>query len=173
MLNDEQCDPLLARLADGSLDDAERASLDAHLAGCARCRAEAEAQRAVFAALSARPPATPPFDLAARIAAEIARESSWLGIADWRGWSFRLAPLAAGLVLAAFLWDGRTASAPELTPSLTPIVEVWMMGDRDGLPATSVCWQSDVTAATLISTVLRSAPDDVLEVEVEAEDETK
>jgi anti-sigma factor RsiW len=171
MLDHEQCDRLLARLADGSVDDTEQASLDAHLAGCARCRAEAEAQRAVFAVLSARRPMPPPPDLAARIAAEIAREFRWLGVADWRGWSFRLGPVAAGLLFAAFLWDGRTASAPELTPSLTPIVEAWMTGDRDGLPATSVFWQSDVTADTLISTVLRSAPDDVLEAE--AEDETR
>ena len=173
MLSHEQAAPLLARRADGGLDDDERAAVDAHLERCAPCQAEARAQQAVVAVLRGRLPAPVPAGLAARIAAEIALEAGWLGVADWRGWSFRLAPLAAGLVLAAFLWGGGAAPATEPVASLAPIVDTWMMGDEDGLPATSVFWQQDVTADTLLSTVLRSAPDDVIESEGEAEDVPK
>jgi len=170
MLSCDQTAPLLARLADGDLGEDERAAVAAHLDACARCRAEMEAQQAVATVLGARPAAPVPAGLAARIAAEIALESGWFGVADWRGWSFRLAPLAAGLVLAAFLWGGPTAPAAESSESLTPIVETWLMGERDGLPATSVFWQQDVTADTLLATVLRSAPDDVLEIDSDTED---
>jgi len=171
MLSCDRTAPLLARLADGDLGDDERAALAAHLDGCARCRAEADAQHAVAAVLGARPAAPVPAGLAARIAAEIALESGWFGVADWRGWSFRLAPVAAGLMLAALLWGGRTAApAAEPSGSLTPIVETWLMGERDGLPATSVFWQQNVTAEALLTTVLRSAPDDVLEIDSDTED---
>ena len=87
MLTCERARPLLARLADGAPGGAERAALDAHLARCAACRAEAEAQRDVRGVLRARPAAEAPPWLAARIAAEIAAESGLLGVADWRGWT--------------------------------------------------------------------------------------
>lgn len=162
MLTCEQATPLVARMADGALEDDDRAALDHHLAACATCRAALETQRAVATVLRARPQAAAPATLAARLAAEIAIESAWLGVADWRGWSVRLAPIAAALVLAAVLWGGGRQAQP--AASLAPIVETWMMGDRtDGLPATSVFWQADVSADTLLVTVLRSGPDDVLE----------
>jgi len=171
MLTCDGAAPLLARLADGTLAGGARAALDAHLAGCPRCRAELDGQLAVVAVLARRPAAPVPAGLAARIAAEVALEAGWLGVANWRGWSFRLAPVAAGLVLAALLWGGRTAApAVDTTGSLTPIVETWMMGERDSLPATSVFWQQDITADTLLATVLRSAPDDVLEIDSDTED---
>jgi len=171
MLSCDRTAPLLARLADGDLGDDERAALAAHLDGCAQCRAEAGAQQAVVAVLRARPEAPVPMGLAARIAAEVTLEAGWLGVANWRGWSFRLAPVAAGLMLAAFLWGGRVAApAAEPAGSLAPIVETWLMGEADGLPATSVFWQEDITADTLLATVLRSAPDDVLEIDSDTED---
>jgi len=174
MLTCDRAAPLLTRLADGDLGDDERAVLDAHLDGCAQCRAEMGAQQAVATVLRGRPAAAVPAGLTARIAAEIALEAGWFGVADWRGWSFRLAPLAAGLVLAAFLWGGRAAApAAEPAGSLAPIVETWLMGERDGLPATSVFWQQDVTVDTLLTTVLRSAPDDVLEIDGDLEDVPK
>jgi hypothetical protein len=161
----ERAKPLLARLADDALDGAGRAALDGHLLRCAACRAEAEAQRAVLAVLRARPAAEAPPWLAARIFAEIAAESGLLGVADWRGWTFRLAPIAAGLLIAALVWGGLPSTSPAGV-SLSPIVETWVMGDRtDGLPATAVFWQSDVSADTLLMTVLRSGPDDTLDTQ--------
>jgi len=172
LLTCERAAPLLARLADGALDGAGRAALDRHLARCAACRAEAEAQGEVRAVLRARPEEAAPPWLAARIAAEIAAESGLLGVADWRGWTLRLAPIAAGLLLAAFLWGGRastSATSTSTSASLSPIVESWAMGDRtDGLPATAVFWQSDVSADTLLMTVLSSGPDDTLETPQDA-----
>ncbi len=161
----ERAKPLLARLADGALDGAARVALEGHLAGCAACRVEREAQREVLTVLRARPAAEAPPWLAARISAEIAAESGLLGLADWRGWTLRLAPLAAGLLIAALVWGGLSStSSPGV--SLSPIVETWVMGDRtDGLPATAVFWQSDVSADTLLMTVLRSGPDDTLEAQ--------
>jgi len=168
LLTCERATPLLARLADGALGGAERAALHRHLARCAACRAAAEAQADVREVLAARPVEAAPPWLAARIAAEIAAEPGLLGVADWRGWTIRLAPLAAGLLIVAFIWGGRTTPAPA-SASLSPIVETWVMGDRtDGLPATAVFWQSDVSADTLLMTVLSAGPDDTLETPQDA-----
>jgi hypothetical protein len=51
---------LAATAIDFALDEAERAVLDAHLAGCSSCRAEAQALRGDAAALAALPAIAPP-----------------------------------------------------------------------------------------------------------------
>jgi len=166
MLDCERAGPLVARLADGALAPEARASLETHLATCPTCRDAVEAQRLVRVVLAGRPLVEPSPALSARIAADIAAEFSWLGVADWRRWTLRLAPLAAGLIIAALAWSqGTTAtSATPGSPTLAPIVETWLMGDRtEGLPATAVFWEADVSPETLILTVLQSAPDDALE----------
>jgi predicted anti-sigma-YlaC factor YlaD len=166
MLDCERAGPLVARQADGALAPEERRALEAHLAVCPGCRDAIETQRLVRSVLAERPLLEPSPALSARIAADIAAEFSWLGVADWRRWTLRLAPLAAGLIIAALAWSqgSATPSAPAGAPNLTPIVETWLMGDRtEGLPATAVFLESDVSPETLILTVLQSAPDDALE----------
>ena len=56
--------PLLVDLVDGTLDAAERAEVEAHLAGCAQCRREVALARAARSSLRALPAAVPPPGLA-------------------------------------------------------------------------------------------------------------
>jgi cytochrome c-type biogenesis protein CcmH/NrfG len=59
----------VADLADGRLDPAATERALAHVAGCATCRAELDAQRAASAALRSLAPAEPSADLLARLRA--------------------------------------------------------------------------------------------------------
>jgi len=51
--------PLLASVADGAPTEAERAAVEAHLAGCEDCRRQLAALRAALAAAEEEPPAEP------------------------------------------------------------------------------------------------------------------
>jgi hypothetical protein len=69
----------LAETAEGLLDDARRAEVRAHLAGCAHCRRSAAELWAVSAALATVPPPVMPPEVAARLdrvlAGEVVRRS--------------------------------------------------------------------------------------------------
>lgn len=60
MTNCATCSPLLDEYLDGTLDDARRAAVEAHLAGCPACRAELEAIRRIAAEARALPPTLAP-----------------------------------------------------------------------------------------------------------------
>ena len=98
---------MLARLADGSGADAptaeDQAELDAHLAECAACRSALDEQRLVANVLRSRPALVPSAAFSRRLASRLDEASGWLGILDWRTWTFRLAPVAAALAIAALL----------------------------------------------------------------------
>lgn len=94
------CDPeRVTAYVDGALDAAQCPELQAHLASCPECRAQAEAERELRARLKALPAPTPAPELEARVRASLharPRTRSWL------------LPLAAGLV-ALLAW-GRGAT---------------------------------------------------------------
>ena len=95
---------LLVRAGDGSLDDAgDRARLDRHLASCAACREALEAQQAAHVALATSFDVEPPPGFAARVAAQVQAPASWFDRFDFRQWTWRAGPVAAGLALAAWL----------------------------------------------------------------------
>jgi anti-sigma factor RsiW len=110
MLTCDAAEPLIARYADGGLSGPERARLEQHLASCAACRAAADEQRDVAAILKARPPERPS-GLAARVSARLDAEAGVFGLANWRAWTLGLAPVAAALMLAAYLGIGASASS--------------------------------------------------------------
>jgi anti-sigma factor RsiW len=122
------CDPeRVTAYVDGALDAAQCPELEAHLASCPECRAQADAERELRARLKALPPPAPPAGLEARVRASLhprRRTASWL------------LPLAAGLV-ALLAW-GRGA---------TPFVAWELSRDHDHcfgkrhLPAE--VWSSD------------------------------
>lgn len=94
----------LTALLDGALPAGRRAEVEAHLAGCAACRAERDRLAAALSALGALPPPPEPSPwfaarLAARLAEEPAPRASVLG--RLRAWRWRLAVPAAGLAAAA------------------------------------------------------------------------
>ena len=111
--------PLLARFADdpASLGHADMAEIEAHLETCPACRAALDEQRYVSAVLRDRLAAAPAPGFVARVSARIDRDASdsWLDIANWRAWTVGLAPVAAALLIAAYLGLGaaRTSSITE------------------------------------------------------------
>lgn len=88
----------LAAFALGLLESDERASLEAHLAGCAECREELARQEAVAGELGfASAPAPPRPELRAALLAEIHNDDTVSAAPRW------LTPFRLGLVTAAVL----------------------------------------------------------------------
>jgi len=113
---------LIARDADAAgLTADERARLDAHLTSCAGCRAALDDQRHVARLLHARvdTPVRPGF--AQRVAARLDRQDepaeSILDLANWRAWTAGLAPVAAALVVLAWLGVGAARTPSTTTPA--------------------------------------------------------
>ncbi|HET7217716.1 MAG TPA: hypothetical protein VFJ02_06690 [Vicinamibacterales bacterium] len=136
----------MARAVDGGgLGEAERGELGAHLDRCDACRAAFETQRAVSAWLRLRPADRVSPDFAARLSARLDDAAGWFGIADWRAWTLRLAPVAA--VLAAAILFGAGSS---IDRSVT--IDEWAYEAADG--GAAVLWQSDVTAESALESLL-------------------
>jgi anti-sigma factor RsiW len=79
---------------DGVLDEAERAELEAHLAGCGTCREQAEAERTLRESLRALPAPEPQADLESKIRRALRRER--------RSRARILLPMAAALAALGF-----------------------------------------------------------------------
>ncbi len=91
-------DVTLDAWVEGTLPDAERASLDAHLAQCGRCRDEAARQRALLDSLRGLPASVNPgVDLRPAIRAELARRTSTPD--RWSAARSLRVPLAAAALL--------------------------------------------------------------------------
>lgn len=127
----EQVRSLMNEYIEGSLSEALRERVGAHLSGCAECRRELRFTQAIWRGLSEMPEAQPPADLHARIMTHVRantrlREAS-PRFALWR-WA-GAAAAAAGLFLMGFfaaqsdgvqatfgLGGGRTAAVETPTP---------------------------------------------------------
>lgn len=120
-------DELLSASLSGDLTAAERAQLDAHLAGCTRCRATLEAfaeERRLVAGLHAVPP---PRDLAARVRAGIEGRRQ-VALPWWRrpgplvGAFATLTTVAAALLAVVVFSDlDRGPVANDPSPTSTPL----------------------------------------------------
>jgi putative zinc finger protein len=89
---------LLADYVDGSLGDAARAGVDAHLAECARCRDEVGRARSARAALRGLPQVEAPAGVTSQALREAARSRS-----DGPPRYARILPIAAAAVLVGLL----------------------------------------------------------------------
>jgi anti-sigma factor RsiW len=120
-------DTVLAAFLDGRVADAERARLEAHLEGCARCRAAAEEARAIE-----RSPLAPlPEATLARLArAVLAEQRRTVRVTDWRA-------VAAALVLTCGtgFWLGARAAADAAAVRGRTLAAPF---DLDALPVVSV-----------------------------------
>ena len=136
----------IARFADApeSLDGAAHQDLTAHLEQCASCRSALETQRVVAAWLRTRPADHVSPDFTARLAARLDDVSGWFGLADWRVWTLRLAPLAAMLALVIVLGS-------ESTTPTSVTIEDWTVGDTS---TASLLVQENITSESLIETML-------------------
>jgi anti-sigma factor RsiW len=143
---------LIVRAADGALDSAEQARLEAHLATCERCRSALDAQRLAHDLLANWPETTAGPDFSARVLARIDRDRRWLDSWDFRRWTWRLSPLVAALALAAYMTVVQTAAAVG-----EPVAAI----DAD-VPVSAALWSEAVSESDLVSLMLTASPDDPL-----------
>ena len=154
--------PLLLQAADSGLDDlepAERRRLESHLARCAGCRASLEDQRAVREALAARADAVVPLGFADRVVSQVTPGLRWVDVLSWRTWTYRLVPVATGLLLFSLLTG--TATEADLPVGLPDLAEAWAFGG-DVSPSFEVWWYEDVSGDVLLEVVLSAEPDEPL-----------
>ena len=133
----KQVESLLARAGDGTLDRARQEQLDTHLATCATCRDALECQTKMWELLSRGPSAPVPLGFSTRVMASLesdpaSGESSWMDALNWRAWTFRLTPVAATLLITAFLGLGRGAN-PELVGAIdfSSLVMAWVVPESE------------------------------------------
>ena len=150
--------PLLLRRLEARLEGDERERVERHLEQCEACRETLEAQRRVATVLSTRPVAEVPLGFTGRVMASLEPVPGWLDVLNWRVWTFRLAPVAAALIVAAMLGFGPTEAAEPL--EFTDLVAEWVSDDAESLPAFSLLWQDEVTDDTLLEAVLTADPDE-------------
>lgn len=148
----KQVESLLARAGDGTLDRARQEQLDTHLATCATCRDALECQTKMWELLSRGPSAPVPLGFSTRVMASLeSGESSWMDALDWRAWTFRLTPVAATLLITAFLGLGRGAN-PELVGAIdfSSLVVAWVVPESEtALDGVTVLSTDDETDAFL------------------------
>jgi len=107
-------------------------------------------QETVAAVLRSTPPPDVPGDFLARVNARIDATAGWLGLADFRTWTLRLAPAAAALALAGLLW-------PAPSVSTTPVPSVTATPATVFSPSSSSDWQQDVTGDAMLDAALTPA----------------
>jgi anti-sigma factor RsiW len=132
----------LTALLDGALGADDRTRVEAHLAGCGPCRAEAERLRRTIGALAALPPAVPSPGFEQRFHARLARERSSQRGSGWRSllsWRF-LAPLGVAGAAAALVVaqgggqrreQGRIAEHLDLLESYEVVASLGDVDDED------------------------------------------
>lgn len=153
-----QFESLLARAADEALDEADRARLDAHLSGCAECRGALADQLAVRQALQSRPALRAQPDFAVRVMQVIdAEQRPWLGWLDFRQWTWRLAPVAAALLVAALAVVQLAPASSETASGVTADAAF-----DSTLPVSAALWQESMTDTSVLSLMLRASADDRL-----------
>ena len=154
--------PLVLQAAESGLDDldaAERNRLESHLALCAGCRAALEDQRAVRQALTSRADAAVPYGFAERVVSRVTPGLRWVDVLSWRTWTYRLAPVATGLLLFSLLTG--TATEADRPVGLPDLAEAWAFGG-DVSPSFEVWGYEDVSGDVLLDVVLSAEPDEPL-----------
>ena len=158
--------PALLRAADGRLNDADEAArFAAHLRGCAGCRQALAEQEAARRLLAARVDAPAPAGFAARVLSAVQEAPRWMDLLRWRTWTYRLAPVAAALLLLAGLVVRSAAGqAPSAAGNVEEVVDVWTYGAAEGgeLPAYALLGQDGVSGDRLLDAILSAAPDETL-----------
>jgi anti-sigma factor RsiW len=136
---------LLVRAADDSLDASGRARLDAHMLTCETCRYALDSQRTAHVLLANAFDVDAPLGFTSRVVAHLEPGRSWLDRFDFRRWTWRVSPLAAGLMLAA----GIVASGGQTT-SASPAIFVVNAADT-GVEPTAVRLSDAVGETDLVS----------------------
>ena len=143
----------MTRDVDGGLDARDRARLEAHVASCAACQEAWTSQQAVARLVRARPSIDVPPGFAARVAARLEEPVTWLGLAEWRAWTWRLAPVACGLFVVATLVGNRTTDTAARVSTARDVTVASARASSDARPE-AVLWEDGVTEDQLLLTVL-------------------
>jgi len=139
----------------GTLDEAERAAFEAHLADCELCRSAVQEYGAVTRLLDRMKPAAPPPGLRERIVAEAARTRPGASPSAGRRWvSLAMAATLAAIVLGS-LWvrerQARRRGEDALAAADRSLLDTRAaLAERDSLLATFA--GPDVRTATLVTT---------------------
>lgn len=135
--------------ADRPLTAGERGEIEAHVASCDRCRTEWQGQRLVSNILRSRPSARLSPHFAASLASSLDDATGWLGMLDWRAWTFRLVPTALALALVAlfFFTQGSGGDRPVT-------LDDWVRSNASAESGAALAWQQDTTPDVLLEAML-------------------
>jgi hypothetical protein len=112
-------------------------------------KSDEDDQKLVASVLASRPPPDVPADFVSRVNARIDETAGWFGLADFRLWTLRLAPVAAALGLIAVLWPAAAATRTVPSPVDAPAVS-----SAPFSPASAADWQQDVSGGALLDAAL-------------------
>jgi len=141
---------LIVRAADGSLDEQGSHLLAAHTSTCATCREALASQVLVHDLLAAPRSVATSAGFTARVMAALGRES-WMEVFDFRRWTWRLAPVAAAVAVAAYAVLGSARARSAGTSAIVPDV-----------PVASALMSDAVDQHELVSLMLFASPDESL-----------
>ena len=158
-MNCEEAHAAILRGVESGSTESGSSEVSDHLSSCADCRAAMEDHRRVMSVLTTRPDAPVPLGFATRVVATLGSDQGWLDALNWRLWTYRLAPVAAALLLVSVL---TLAPATSRTPmEFAQLVDEWAADDNaDAVPMFSVFWQQDMSEDELLETVLTADPDE-------------
>lgn len=147
--------PLIVRAADGALEPRDRAQLDEHLSACADCRDALAAQLEMRALLEQRPVQRASPDFVRRVRASLPTErTAWVERWDFRGWTWRLAPVAALLLVVTVSIVRHTA--------VTTTNSGTIAGSAVDASVSSALWSSSVSDTSMLSLMIYAQADDTL-----------
>ena len=112
-------------------------------------RPDDDEQRFVASVLASMPPPAVPAAFLSRVNARIDETAGWFGLADFRLWTLRLAPMAAALALIAVLWPAGATTMTGVSPSGEGTAP-----SSNFSPASANDWQQDVSADALLDAAL-------------------
>jgi hypothetical protein len=113
---------------------------------------EDDDQAFVARLLASTPPPNVSADFLTRVNARIDDTAGWFGLADFRVWTLRLAPAAAGFALIAVLLPGAPSAAPS-----TALPSATAPSAASFSPASATDWQREVSADALLDAALYPA----------------
>jgi anti-sigma factor RsiW len=153
----DELEPLILRRLDGRLTVEAAQRFERHLERCDECREAFDTQKRVAAILSARPEIETSLGFTRRVMANLETELGCLDLLNWRAWTFRLAPVAAALIMVAALeFESIEATEPL---EFSDLVTDWVVAqDGEVSPLVSLLWQEDVATETLLEVVLTAGP---------------
>ena len=105
-------------------------------------------QRFVASVLASMPLPDVPADFVSRVNARIDETAGWFGLADFRLWTLRLAPMAAALALIGVLWPAAATTTAGSSSG------EGAASSANFSPASASDWQQDVSADALLDAAL-------------------